>query len=343
MHTCRPVHLNGSLTLNSERDVFRLVSDTVGPAIARIPDGETGDRGQWIGWQAAHLFANPALEPANAGALGDVGKYQKRSKLVLKPGRSIGELAFDNLGYAEEAARSYAIFVEMREKGEIPAGKRFQVSLPTPLAVLTAFFESEAQEEIEPVLEAGFIAELNHILADIPHEDLAIQWDVAVEFGIMEANFPTFLTDKKNAIIARLVRLGQAVPADVELGYHLCYGNLGLKHFVEPKDTALLVEIANAILDGVGRPVEWIHMPVPVERDDDAYFAPLANLKRPETTQYFLGLIHLQDGAEGANRRIAAASRYLDDFGIGSECGLSNRTPDYTEQTLALYREVSGC
>jgi hypothetical protein len=33
-------------------------------------------------------------------------------------------------------------------------------------------------------------------------------------------------------------RLGRAVPDDVELGFHLCYGDLDAKHFVQPTDAA---------------------------------------------------------------------------------------------------------
>ena len=37
-----------------------------------------------------------------------------------------------------------------------------------------------------------------------------------------------------------------------------------------------------------------------IERDDDAYFAPLADLQLPAETELYLGLVHRQDGAEGA-------------------------------------------
>ena len=37
-----------------------------------------------------------------------------------------------------------------------------------------------------------------------------------------------------------------------------------------------LVEIANGISSRVSRPIAWMHLPVPRNRTDDAYFAPLA-------------------------------------------------------------------
>jgi hypothetical protein len=37
----------------------------------------------------------------------------------------------------------------------------------------------------------------------------------------------------------------------------------GHKHFKEPEDSSMLVEVANAIAVGVKRSINWIHLPVP--------------------------------------------------------------------------------
>ena len=47
---------------------------------------------------------------------------------------------------------------------------------------------------------------------------------------------------------------------------------------------------ANAIAAASPRNVDFIHMPVLLDRDDDAYYAPLAELDLPDTTQVFMGL-----------------------------------------------------
>ena len=38
------------------------------------------------------------------------------------------------------------------------------------------------------------------------------------------------------------------VPADIDLGYHLCYGSPKDEHMVLPEDMTNLVDIANAIV-----------------------------------------------------------------------------------------------
>jgi hypothetical protein len=50
-------------------------------------------------------------------------------------------------------------------------------------------------------------------------------------------------------------RLSRAVPDDVELGFHLCCGDLDAVHFVEPLDLRQAVELAHLVLASAGRPV----------------------------------------------------------------------------------------
>src|SRR5437764_944906 len=77
-----------------------------------------------------------------------------------------------------------------------------------------------------------------------------------------------WLPNAEPELMARLVRIGNAVPDGVELGYHLCYGDSTTRHFKEPEDTALLVRVSNTIAAGLTRSLQWIHLPVPIERDD---------------------------------------------------------------------------
>ena len=110
-------------------------------------------------------------------------------------------------------------------------------------------------------------------------------------------------------LLGQLADLGNRAPGKVQVGYHLCYGDRGHKHFIEPKDTANLVEVANGVAAKIQRSLDWVHLPVPRNRDDDAYFAPLAGLTLQPQTKLFLGLVHHTDGVEGARRRMAAAER----------------------------------
>lgn len=170
--------------------------------------------------------------------------------------------------------------------------------------------------------------EVARIQAEIPHKDLAIQWDVASEICTLEGaywpHFHPYFEPLWEGILERIVRQSEAVRPDVELGYHLCYGDMDNKHFVEPKDTSLLAKIASSILTTVKRQVDWIHLPVPKDRDDLEYFKPLGDLDFG-STELYLGLVHAND-EEGTRKRMATASKVIEKYGIATECGMG-RTP----------------
>lgn len=331
------VHLVGSVPLGSAEEVFRITSSILGGRLRRIPDGEIGVRTNWIGWQIQFLAANPHFEVIPP----DPNTYAPLPHIKLRSPVPSSEIRFDRLGYADAAIASYAVFSQLKRAEVIPNHCRFQVSLPTPLAPVRAFVVPEDQAEVEPAYEAAMFAELDRIAATIPHDELAIQWDVAVEFGLLEGVFADS-PQVKQGIIERLIRIGERVPADVELGYHLCYGDAGHKHFKEPEDTSKLVEVANAVSAGVKRTINWIHLPVPRNRTDDAYFAPLRNLQLHPETELYLGLVHYTDGVEGTRRRIEAAQRVVTDFGVATECGFGRRPAETIPDLLRIHSEVAA-
>jgi ubiquinone/menaquinone biosynthesis C-methylase UbiE len=157
---------------------------------------------------------------------------------------------------------------------------------------------------------------------------------------MLEGAIAVWFEDVRAGVVERLLRLARIVPSAVELGFHLCYGDDEHGHFAEPADAAKLVGVANALAATLDRPLNWIHMPVPQERDDDAYYAPLGDLRLPLETELYLGLIHAGD--DGARRRIAAARRYVEHFGIATECGWGRGGAAAVAGLLALHRELSA-
>jgi hypothetical protein len=336
--------LCGSVNLADADEVFAAIADISGPSVHRVPDGETGPRQQWIMAQMPRFVANPAFErPGDSGFA-----YSSRPNFRLREGIDPEQVSFD-LGYATSAAESYPKFRRLRDEGRFPEDTRFQVSLPTRMAIVGVFIDPEQQAVFAPVVERTLGAEIAAILKTVPAEDLAIQWDVAVEFSSLESESgdTSRPVPDEREILDQLIRLGELVSEPVELGYHLCYGDApeaagGVgRHFKQPADTTLLVRVANRIIKGVRRPVDWIHMPVPIERDDDAYFAPLGALLLPPATRLFLGLVHWQDGVEGTQRRIDAAAHHVQGFGVATECGIGRRPREVVHSLLEIQRAVT--
>ncbi|MBL3698626.1 hypothetical protein [Leucobacter luti] len=339
-------HLVGSINFDDAETTMRTAAAELGGHLKRIPDGEVGERFHWIAFQPGRLAQSEGIEQ-----VGDTPIPLRM--LDLRPvriaeGTDPASLVLAPLGYAEAALESWETFAALKREGVIPAGTRFQVALPTPLGVIGSFVRAEDRAAFEPVYEAALAAELDQILAAIPHAELAIQWDAALEFAILEQTSYAgtryeWFDDAWAGTSERLARQIDRVPAAVEVGVHLCYGDVAERHFVEPSDTAHLTRFANLVAAAAQRPLTWLHLPVPIERDDAAYYAPLAELALPEETELYLGLVHREDGATGAERRIAAAREHVTrEFGVATECGFGRAPEGTTVPLFEAHRAVAA-
>jgi hypothetical protein len=174
--------------------------------------------------------------------------------------------------------------------------------------------------------------------------ELALQWDVCIEMIQWDGRAPHIPAPQAMEQIFRgaFARLTAVVPAEVELGFHLCYGDMDAKHFIEPVDLGKAVELANLIVESSSHAVKWLHMPVPADRDDAAYFAPLAKLRRGTDTELYLGLVHASDGVDGTVRRMHTVSRFVSDFGIATECGIGRaRTLKQVREIMQVHAEAA--
>ena len=174
----RSVLLVGSVPLSSAEEVFEVVSAELGTFVKRIPDGETGARLLWIVCQGEPMKNAQGLEVGGERQLqGGIRNPRYKVKEGLKP----EDVRFGRLGYADNALESYKIFKRQQGLEKIPAHTRFQVCLPTPLAVVYAFFIASEVRRIWPFYEHRLLEELDEITRTIPHSDLAIQIDIATE------------------------------------------------------------------------------------------------------------------------------------------------------------------
>jgi methionine synthase II (cobalamin-independent) len=334
------VHFVGSIPLPDAETVFRTLSSVTGPHLARLPDGETGIRKTWIRFLQDVLAQNPAVElakdvPPFKFTQWDGTVLREIPRLRLKPGAKPQPDGFKT-GYADMAMESWAVFERLQKAGAIPANVKFQVSLPTPIAPVYNNMVPADRPGILPALTEHFIGEVAKIARTLPNDRIALQWDVCQEVLAWEGYYDKGPVDFRTEALDVLTQIGDAVPASIELGYHLCYGSPADQHCVQPKDTGIMVEMTNAIVAGVKRPIQFFHLPVPKERSDDAYFAPLAKLKLRPPTELYLGLIH-HDDAKGDAARLAAARRHVRVDGVATECGMARGDPSRLPALLAAH------
>lgn len=328
--TTLKAHLVGSVPLPDAETVFRVLAERLGPHLRRMPDGETGIRRMWIKFLQKKLADHPAIEIAE-----DLPPFrfcQWDGKLIreielkrLVPGVDLDPDLFAS-GYADMAIASWRVFESLEREGVVPAGVRFQICLPTPIAPAYNNIVPSDRPALLRALTRHFVGEIGKIAAALPHDRIAVQWDVCQEVLAWEGYYEPGPVDFRSETVAVLEDIGNAVPAGIELGFHLCYGSPADEHLVQPKDARIMVEIVNAILGGIARPIGFLHMPVPRERTDDEYFVPLEALDLPGSTELYLGLIHYDDAA-GDAARLEAARRHTRVDGVSTECGMARGDP----------------
>ncbi|MAI49262.1 MAG: hypothetical protein CMM16_01695 [Rhodospirillaceae bacterium] len=340
--TTHPIHFVGSIPLADSDAVFGTLAVSVGERAKRWPDGETGERAYWIRWQKQTFQKHQDFELKSAStSLQGYKDALERRLYNIRDGVDPAEIRIETMGYASEAISSYSAFAELKAVGVIPASVRFLVSIPSAVALTVGFFDMPERAGVEPLIEAALAREVETIAAVIPYDQLAIQWDVCHEVVAADSGMSLHYEDVMNASIKRISRLLSYVPAEIEAGIHLCYGDPGHMHIIEPADLSTCVSYANGIFAASRRRVNFIHMPVPRGRDDAAYFAPLSALSLPTGSELYLGLAHFTDGTEGTATRLAAASGHVAAFGIATECGFGRRDPKMIIPLLDIHAAVA--
>jgi hypothetical protein len=342
----REIYLVGSVPLPTVANVFESAGEQFGSLIKQIPDGEVGKRTDWITHLEGLFRDNPAFEPSDeifSVHSGAAKRVRYRLRVDVQP----SDVSFDNLGYADAARSSYVEFRRLREAGKIAAGTRFQVDLVPAHSVLWLFVVDREQQAIEPVYNAAVLREMRLMADEIPHADLAIQYDIAsAVFARLEKGEPTSYGQTKTEMLDRfstiVANLANRVPADIPLLFHFCYGDANHKHAVEPTDMNDMVDMANSLGDKIARPINLFHMPVPRDRTDSDYFSALPRFRRRAETRLILGLIHYTDGIEGTRRRLQTAVKYVRDFGVATECGFGRRDPTTVPALMELHVEAAS-
>ena len=325
--------LVGSVPLDSVEEVMRTFGGALAKHLPAIPDGEVGERRSWVNRLSYQIFNGHAdLETIRRPQSVDgVEQLLPRSRddawnFKVRPG--VERVRFGHpgsrLGYAKDAVSSYFVFRTLREKGIIPPGVRFQISMPMVNSVIRPLYFPDARDlaRIRPGYEEAIAAEVAAILARIPNEDLAIQWDCAWEVsavhGIAKDNPAEAEIETQ---VAPIGRLSENIPDVVQLGFHFCFGTFGGWPAFAPDDLGRTVELVNAAVARTARRVDWVHIPT-LDTQNEAFYAPLANLDA-KGARIYLGAIHNMATLQA---RLEIARKFVADFGLAAYCGFG-RTP----------------
>lgn len=333
--------LVGSVPLKSVEEVMTTFGGRLGPYLPAIPDGEVGERRSWVmrlSYQVfnGHVDLETIKRPQRVNGVEGLLPRGLDDAWQFKVKDGVDAVRFGNpgyrLGYAKDAVTSYFVFKTLREKGIFPSSLRFQISMPMVNSVVrTLIFPVRGDvARVRPGYEEAIAAELAAIFEAIPHEDLAIQWDMAWEVSAVHGDAKDDRDEARiETHVAPVSRLSRQIPDKVALGFHFCFGTFGGWPRFAPDDLGRTVELANAAVSAAGRRVDWVHIPS-LNRTDEAFYAPLAQLDA-KGARVYLGLIHSMDSLQ---QRMAVARKFLPDFGLAAYCGFGRTPPEQMPQVL---------
>ena len=335
--------LVGSLPADSPEAALRAGAELFGDLTFALPDGETGPRAAWVGYERERLMRpNPGIETV-AETESPTGIPRHAYQTPILKVREGAEPRFDSWPRIDDAIASYRLFADLRRAGVIPDGLRFQVCLPFPSSALNAFKADFAADYpvAERAFEDLFTRELARLTSEIPPEDLDIQWDVCYEVLDMEDVVAWFPDGAWERFAGPVTRLTAQIPEEILVGYHLCYGTFPEWPMYEARDMSVIVRMANHAVAESGRTVDWLHLAGSryLRSEDERFFAPLSDLD-PRDARVFLGIVLPLDGVAGLRRRHETASKFLDDFGVAMYCGFGRQPGQDGMETMREHRRV---
>jgi hypothetical protein len=333
--------LVGSVPLASVEEVMRTFGGALARHLPAMPDGEVGERRSWVNRLSYQIFnGHMDLETLRRPkSIDGVEQLLPRSRddawhFKVRPG--VERVRFGHpgsrLGYARDAVSSYFVFRTLREKGIIPRDVRFQISIPMVNSVIRPLYFPDARDlgRVRPGYEEAIAAEVAAILASVPNEDLAIQWDCAWEVSAVHGTAKDIPSESDiETHVAPIGRLSENIPDVVQLGFHFCFGTFGGWPAFAPDDLGRTVELINSAVARTGRRVDWVHIPT-LDRADEAFYAPLADLD-VQGARVYLGVIH---NMATLKARLDAARKFLPDFGLAAYCGFGRTPPAELPQIL---------
>jgi hypothetical protein len=338
--------LVGSIPLRSALEVFTTAGDYFEDNLAFMPDGEFGDRIWWHNYLARYVYhGHPDIKTIKRPAPIDGFPNWKPRDLsdmwLFEVQDGITSIKLPELGYAKWAAASYETFSLLRNEGKIPKSRKFQVNLPLTSSAIATFFHRPADLSIMArAYEDAAHREVSAILETVPAKDLLILWDVCVEILDLEGALPWMPLEgamQRNAEGAS--NIVAKIPTDVAVGYHLCYGTLPRWPMVELRNIGTQVALANALIEGSGRPIEVLHLVIP-KSPTEAFFDGADKLQSRGADLY-LGLLHEDDSIEDNLVRVRMARKFLPSFGTSYVCGFGRRSVEDTKRLLSRHREVA--
>jgi hypothetical protein len=341
--TIRLSHLVGTIPAETTGEAMALAEQLLGPTLQWLPDGETGERRNWIATIIDGLGSHPDLELVKAAdwsSYDDTPRYRIRKRHRLR-----GEtMDFGHVGWFRHAQPEFRIVKERLGRPDLA----LQIGVPGPVDMAAFTLGPRGALLHRKPFQDATVAEIAAIFAEAGQE-VVFQVEVPFEL-VLVAQAPAPL----RPLVARwfgslIASVAREAPAGARFGIHLCLGDLDHKSLTEMKDIGPVVHLANAIaaawpaersLDFVHAPFAGASQPPP---SDPNFYAPLWRLRLPGRTRFIAGFVFEHQSLEEQRAVLAMIERaYGRRVDVSAACGMGRRSMEETVASLKLARQLAA-
>jgi hypothetical protein len=346
--------LIGSLPFNNEEEAMKISLDTLSDSLISLPDGEIGEKTEQypMGTRAAWIMT--AIDRCKLdserwsvikqrGSIAESG-YPADYKDVelLKPLLSPKEISnYINFGYDEYFSTSYPIFKELKEKYK-NSNLKFTLGVPTGLGVTFATMKPITSLRYAEVFNERIATEVNNSISEAD-EDLLVQIEIPGELK-MATMLPGFLIGLSTRGIFSLIR---KLDRNVEIGLHICLGDLNNIALIKAKNLKKLVKFTNHLIKHwpSGYKLNYVHIPLAEAKKPPTtnanFYQPLQDIKLPSGVTFVAGFAHEGNSNED-NVKIYNIIQSLreDEVAVSHSCGLGRRNKEEAIKALETLKHI---
>lgn len=328
-------HLVGSLPGDTPEEAMRLALERLGPHLRWLPDGETGERRDWIVHIIESLRSHPDLELRREGAWND---YDDVPRFAVRDGHTLTGESLD-FGHVAAFEHSYPLFTKLRaEHGRDDLA--FQVGLPGDLDMALFTLGPTGPLRHRAAFTEAILRQIRAI-HQRAGDDVVFQIEVPAELVFVARTPGPAQPAVAGYLAGGLADLAAAAPIGTRFGIHLCLGDMNHRALGRLRDVRPVVALANA-LQARWPPrarLEFVHVPLAAAEEPPpnrrGFYRPLQGLALEPDVAVIAGFVHerLSPGAHRAllDHLTELAGRPV---AVATSCGLGRRERESASATL---------
>lgn len=337
----REAHLVGSLPGQTPAEAMRTALDILGPRLRSLPDGETGERRNWVISIVEGLAQHPDLELKKRG---DWSDYDHLPVLRVRRGHTLYGANLD-FGHVAAVTESYPVFRELAESAGRP-DLVFQEGVPGDFDLAMFTLGPAGALRHRRAFTEATLTEIREVGA-ITGPGTLFQVEVPAELVLLAKSPPQVRPALAKVLARPTIGLAAGSAPGTHFAVHLCLGDMNNKAFGTMRDVAPLVALSNAVVRGWphNQPLDYIHAPFAAADQpattDPGFYAPLTDLKVPTGIRFAAGFAHeSQTLADQVTIRNVIEDRIGRTVDVSAACGLGRRSFEDGRRVLERTAEL---